>query len=239
MVVYENYSRASCFISCSQPDVYGYLLPFGPPFLIVQNASSPDIEGNNMTYVGNDSAGHDQIFIFNLTTSTTRQLTTAISHKSIVRISGIRIIWTDNRNGDDDIWMYDLSGNTEGLLAGGPGSQTEGDISNNRVVYTDNDSSVYMFTIATPPTPLQKLQKINNSIQDLVNSSILNKGQGNALMTKLRAVTMSLDKGNNDAAINVLHAFNNQVMAYNLAGILTMTDTQSLIDAVNNVISMI
>jgi probable HAF family extracellular repeat protein len=105
-----------------------------------------------------------------------------------------------------------------------------------------NSSGIHaaLWTISTtPPTPSSLITKLVQSAQNLVNTGSLNKGQGNALIVKLQATTMALNRGNNKAAIDILHAFNDQVMAYNNAGILTTSDAQSLTNAVNNVIGMI
>ncbi len=153
VVVYEDYNA-----NPSVPSVFGYhVSTSGPPFQIAAVGSLPDIDGNNVVYVGNDSAGSSQIYLYDLTSGITRPLTTVASAKSTPRISGSRVIWTDNRNGDDDVFLLDLSTNSESLLAGGAGSQTVGDVSGNRVVYASTDasgnSSVFLFTIAAPPPP--------------------------------------------------------------------------------------
>lgn len=155
LVVYEDYSDPS-----GAAAVYGYhVLTSGPAFLIAKPARWPDVDGNNVVYVGSDAAGNDQIYLYDLTTGSARALTTAASSKMMPRISGSRVVWTDNRNGDDDVYSYDLTTGSEALLAGGPGSQSTGDISGDRVVYSGPDAAgndaVWLFTYAgAPPDPL-------------------------------------------------------------------------------------
>jgi beta propeller repeat protein len=150
-VVYEDYARNG---PAGPADVYGYhVLSSGPNFLIAQNARLPDVDGNNVVFVGADATGGDQLFLYDLTTAATRQLTTAVSNKATPRISGSRLIWTDNRRGTDDVWSLDLSTGVEDILAGGPGSQTVGDVSDTRAVYSSTDAtgandSVWLFTFA-------------------------------------------------------------------------------------------
>ena len=153
VIVYEDYGADPS----APPAVYGYhITTNGPRFLIAAApARWPDIDGNNVVYVGADAGGHDQIFLYDLGTGAARALTTAASAKQMPRIAGNHVVWTDDRNGDDDVYSYDLSTGVEDLLAGGAGSQTTGDISGNRVVYGSRDAagndSVYLFTYAGPP----------------------------------------------------------------------------------------
>ena len=147
VVVYEDYNA-----NPSSPAVYGYhVSTSGPAFLIAAPpAATPDIDGNNVVYVGNDAAGNNQIMLYNLATGATTQLTTAASAKTAPRVSGTRVTWADNRNGDNDVYVYDLSTSTETLLAGGPNDQSAPDIDGGRIVYTASDGNgnpfVYLYT---------------------------------------------------------------------------------------------
>ena len=73
-------------------------------------------------------------------------------------------------------------------------------------------------------------------LQDLVESGVLNQGQGIALIAKLDAALAQLDKGNEIAAMNQLQAFTNQVNAFINAGILSPAEGQPLIDAAQAII---
>lgn len=149
VIVYEDYNA-----NPSVAAVYGYRVSTsGPAFLIAGVGSWPDIDGDNVVYVGRDGAGAQQIFLYRLSTGAVRALTTAASNKSMPRISGTRVVWTDDRNGDADVFSYDLASGVEALLAGGAGLQTTGDISGNRIVYgqTDaqnNNGAVFLYTLA-------------------------------------------------------------------------------------------
>jgi TolB protein len=147
VVVYEDYARNPG----GPPDVYGYHVMTQTRFLIAENASWPDVDGDNVVYVAADTSGNDQIYLYGLTSGIRRALTSAHSAKSTPRISGTRIIWTDGRNGTDDVFAYDLSTGVEDLLAGGPGGQTVGDISGDRAVYNSSTANggtggVFLFT---------------------------------------------------------------------------------------------
>ncbi len=71
-----------------------------------------------------------------------------------------------------------------------------------------------------------------DQIEDLVDQGVLNKGQGNALTSKLEGALKDLAKGKTTPAINKLNAFINQVNAYVNGGKLTPeTGAQLIADA--------
>src|SRR5262249_39826930 len=140
-------------------DVYGWQISTsGPRFAIATGPDAqvtPDIDGNTVVYVQAVN-GADQLFAFDLTTRTSRQLTSVASNKVLPRISGNRIVWSDDRSGNLDLYYYDLSTNTEDALVTGAGDQFLSDIDGNRVVYTDNSAGfeqVYLFTFADSDPP--------------------------------------------------------------------------------------
>lgn len=67
-------------------------------------------------------------------------------------------------------------------------------------------------------------------VEELAATGVLNNGQANSLIRKLRSALLSLDKGQEIAAANKLMAFINQVEAFVAAGILTEPQARSLID---------
>lgn len=85
--------------------------------------------------------------------------------------------------------------------------------------------------------PNTQIENLIANVENLVNTEILNKGQGNALIAKLEAALKSLDKGNAQAACNQLQAFVNQVNAFINSGKLTPEQGQELINAANAVIN--
>jgi beta propeller repeat protein len=149
IVVYEDYNSGKA-------DIFGWRISTnGPPFAIARGPNAqtqPDIDGNTVVWVENVGAGNDQIFEYDLVSATTRQLTSVASNKILPRISGHRVVWTDDRNGNLDIFALDLNTRTEEPLVTGPGDQFLADIDGDRVVYTDNASGfeqVFMFTFST------------------------------------------------------------------------------------------
>lgn len=90
-----------------------------------------------------------------------------------------------------------------------------------------------------PPTPAEQIAALRDVINRLATAGSLNKGQANALLAKLDAISRQLNSGNKKAAANLLHAFINEVRALANAGIVSASDGQKLIDAAQNVINQL
>lgn len=180
VIVYEDYNA-----SASNGQIFGYhIATAGPSFPIAVRSTKqtqPDVDGNNVTWVDDNGAaaptGTDQIMLYDVVTKTTRQLTTVASHKIQPRLSGSRLVWTDDRAGNLDVYCYDLAAGSEEVLIGGPGDQMLADIDGARVVYTSNESgfeSVYLFTISDPPPPPPPVYPpgCDPALTDLVGSTV-------------------------------------------------------------------
>lgn len=96
---------------------------------------------------------------------------------------------------------------------------------------------------ATATTPQQMVGDIIAKVEALKDAGVLNKGQANALIKKLKSAKKSIDQENYNAAINKLNAFINQVNAYINGGILTeeqgyelIADAQAIIDILENLL---
>jgi len=123
------------------------------------------------------------------------------------------------------------------------------------VTYTPNadfhgtDSFTYTVTTSTPAntetatvavtvlSPQQQIEEILiPQIEALVNSGVLNGGQGNSLISKLDGAQQKFDQGNINAGVNKMGAFINQVEAFIQSGKLAPEQGQALIDAAEAVI---
>nr|HMN27375.1 Ig-like domain-containing protein [Caldilineaceae bacterium] len=82
-----------------------------------------------------------------------------------------------------------------------------------------------------------QIDTLNGQVQALVNSGVLNGGQGTALTVKLDNAEQKLLAGQTAVAINMLQAFINQVNALQSGGTLSAAQAQSLIDAANAIIA--
>jgi FG-GAP repeat/FIMAH domain len=78
-----------------------------------------------------------------------------------------------------------------------------------------------------------------DDVADLYRQAVLNAGQANALISKLKAARESLDRNDAQAAINHLRAFINQVNAYINARILSPAQGRTLIDQANVLIDLL
>ncbi len=74
-------------------------------------------------------------------------------------------------------------------------------------------------------------------VRALVDASVLNGGQGNALIAKLEAAIQQLERGNIATAINQLESFVNQVSALISGGVLPPEEGQPLIEAANAILA--
>jgi hypothetical protein len=82
------------------------------------------------------------------------------------------------------------------------------------------------------------IEGILDDIENLVDSGVLNQGQGDSLIVKLIAAERAMDE-NPKAACNQLQAFIREVQGYVKAGILSAAQGQSLIYAANSLISQL
>lgn len=170
VVVYEDYSADpnvasvdACIIGASGCNT----------FLVAAVGRQPDIDGDDMVYVGKDAAGGDQIFLASVSGAfATRALTTAPSAKSQPRVSGNRVVWSDQRSGDYDLYVYDLTAKSEAKLLGQAGvDETLGDIDADRVVYQTSAGGVFVFTFAGAP-PSELPDGCDPDKTDLVDSAV-------------------------------------------------------------------
>ncbi len=112
-----------------------------------------------------------------------------------------------------------------------------------RIVDGNNDgiATVDMGAYEQPAnlTTEEQIQLVVDTVDQLLSTGVINKGQGNALKSKLSAAISSLEKGHIKPAINQLQAFINQVDAYESADILTEYQADLLREAVQNILSSI
>jgi len=87
-----------------------------------------------------------------------------------------------------------------------------------------------------PPVPQEQIALIATKVDVLVTAGTLEQGEGTALIAKLDAATLQLNKENFKATSNILGAFINTVEAFVNSDRLTPAQAQPLIDATNVVI---
>ena len=95
------------------------------------------------------------------------------------------------------------------------------------------------WTLGGPYTPEEYISTLEKRIKQLVNTGVLNEGQGNAYITKLDFALLEIDNRRFRVAINILRAFINQVNSFVTEGILTEAEGQELILAAEDIIERI
>lgn len=108
---------------------------------------------------------------------------------------------------------------------------------NGQIAGASNGHPVLWTVELPPPTPQKQIALIDTKVDTLVNSGVLDQGEGTALISKLDAATVQVNKGNNKAARNILGAFINTVEAFVNSNRLTSVQAQPLITAANAAIS--
>ena len=103
-------------------------------------------------------------------------------------------------------------------------------------VYVSNTNNNNVSVIATV-TPEQATELLIDQVEALVNTGVLNKGQGEALIKKLEVALKHLDRDDVNAAIRTLEGFINQVNAFVSAGGLSQSEGNRLIDPASNIIN--
>jgi hypothetical protein len=104
----------------------------------------------------------------------------------------------------------------------------------------DKDGGFSNYTVeVTVLTPQDATDTMIDDVQDLVDTGVLNQGQGNALTHKLDNIIAKLNQGKTKAAINQLEAFINQVTDLINNGVLSAAEGQPLIDTANRIIDSI
>ena len=142
-----------------------------------------------------------------------------------------------------------LSGLPSGATGGfSPNSGTPSFVSTLTITTSSTPSGTYPLTIAgtdgrTPEggsrssqltlivlTPAQALQLVINQVNDLQSNGVLNHGQANSLVVKLRHAIDNLNhRQHKRTACNQLSAFVHEVNAYVSAGILTPAQANTLL----------
>ena len=102
------------------------------------------------------------------------------------------------------------------------------------------DGSITEISICCGPvSPLKSIGDLIINIQNMVNAGIITEGQGNALITKLNNALTKLGKGQTKVAINVLHAFINQVTGLMYGGEIPAEQATAIIDATYAIIDQL
>ena len=149
-------------------DLYLYDLKTGAERWITTDAaklsygSYPAIDGDNIVWTDYRNGTlypyltNGDIYLYNVTTNTERQITPNPANQTAPAISGNRIVWSDRRNGNQDIYLYDLTTDTEQPITVQLADQTRPSIFGDRVVWMDwrgggQWPDIYLYDPPSPP----------------------------------------------------------------------------------------
>jgi hypothetical protein len=96
-------------------------------------------------------------------------------------------------------------------------------------------SEAASFALASKPA--DQIAVIQGAVTELVNIGVKLPANGNPLQAKLKAALNAVNRGNNNAAVGALNAFDNQVDAFIQNGTLTEEEGQPLIDIAEAIIA--
>ncbi|HVR95335.1 MAG TPA: pullulanase-type alpha-1,6-glucosidase [Thermoanaerobaculia bacterium] len=144
-------------------------------------------------------------------------------------------------NANDEPLEYQLSPFSCGPLQLHPSLANSQDLATRSSTY---DAATCTFSVEGRTTAVfwqirsagQQLLLLEADVLALVEEGVLNSGQGNALLAKLRAAGRQAARGNTNAAANQIEAFINQVEAFVNAGILSPEQGEALIEAAEGVL---
>jgi beta propeller repeat protein len=94
--------------------------------------------------------GNFDIYLYDLTTNTERQITTDAADQYSPAISGDKVVWVDSRNGNCDIYLYDLTTNTERQITTDAADQINPAISGDKIIWEDersNNRDIYLYDL--------------------------------------------------------------------------------------------
>ena len=111
-----------------------------------QQAGSPDVDAGRVAYTARTGFSNWDVFVYDVATGTTRQITTSTADQTNPKISGNLVVWRDNRNGAAtfDLYGFDLTSGTEFVVANDPNHDEQlHDIDGGDIAFTDNRTGNY------------------------------------------------------------------------------------------------
>jgi len=85
---------------------------------------------------------NSDIYLYDTATDTERQITSDSRLQQYPAISGDKIVWEDDRNGNWDIYLYDLATDTERQITSDPYDQRDPAVSGDKIVWEDSRNRV-------------------------------------------------------------------------------------------------
>ena len=153
--------------------------PAFPETLISNNKSdqnTPAIYGDNIVWEDNrngiKSGNYTDIYIYNLSTGSEKQLTLNSSWVSSPVIYRDSVVWDDNRNFSSDIYMYNISTLKETQITFNESCQEDPAIYGDKIVWIDwsnENADIYLYNLST-----SKTIQITSNKSDQVKAALFN-----------------------------------------------------------------
>ncbi|MEK6871867.1 MAG: hypothetical protein AABX16_03100, partial [Nanoarchaeota archaeon] len=123
------------------------------------NQQNPAIYGDKIVWQDGRNGNYD-IYLYDLSTNTERQITSDPSYQFYPAIYEDKIVWEDDRNNknekdniyDLDIYLYDLSTNTERRITTNAYNQQNPAIYGDKIVWSDyrnGNDDIYLYDLST------------------------------------------------------------------------------------------
>jgi beta propeller repeat protein len=129
-----------------------YAQEIGNPTFAVATAladeSGASVSGDLIAYITDGD-----VAVYDHSTGQTTQITNDAFNQSQVVIDGQQLVWTDDRNGNDDLFLYDMILGETFRLTSDTSDQNLGDFEGNRVVFDDGrlgDFNVWQVVFELP-----------------------------------------------------------------------------------------
>jgi TolB protein len=167
-----------------------------------QAIEAPAVSAGRIAWADNRSGNYD-VYVYDVASGTTRQITTDPAGQFNVRISGDYVVWEDTRNStshyfpSNDVYLYDLASGTEMPVATGENHQGWPRVDGNRVLWTERANDRWEIrTAVLEPVTLQSLSSAVDRM--LASGDIANRGAAESLRAFIAQATRARDAG--DAA---------------------------------------
>jgi beta propeller repeat protein len=167
-----------------------------------QAIGAPAVSAGRVAWSDTRSGNYD-VYVYDVASGTTRQVTTDPAGQFNVRISGNYVVWEDTRNStspyaaDNDIYLYDLASGTEMPVATGENHQGWPRVDGNRVLWTERAND--RWEIRTAVLEAVTLESLSATVaRMLATGEIGNRGAAESLQAFIAQAARARDAG--DAA---------------------------------------
>ncbi|MFC1612019.1 MopE-related protein [Myxococcota bacterium] len=113
---------------------------------------SPYLDGDRLIMRDMSDGGMGPLVLYDLTSNTSRPITSHRSYKDSPFIRGDSVVWHEERNGNWDVYYYDIRSDVERRITTDPASDADAKISGHRIVFNSNrrgQYEVYLYDLDT------------------------------------------------------------------------------------------